>query len=308
MPTVKRRLRSTVCTWRASQVPHDMLDRARVFGPMRGDEIFTEAMRSALARRDDRCAAFVMGQDHKEVAVGVVLDDGRTGWMVETAAPREDPQAHHELLEAITSTASTSTVVRWRPPTTLPGTRYPAPARAVLERTVVQMRGKLPLVGDFATPAAATFHSFASAGPEHHRQDFIDTVVGINNAAFDGHPEQGAMTPASIAALFSSPWFDPAGLIVARIDAVASGFVWMKCDHGRPAELYVVAVDPLRNTRGLGRALVHAGFAHAVDAHGATEAMLFVDATNQRAVGLYESLGFTAVSRQDVLRITPGGA
>jgi len=54
----------------------------------------------------------------------------------------------------------------------------------------------------------------------------------------------------------------------------------------------VVAVDPDFSGRGLGRQLALAGLDY-LAAEGTTEAMLYVDASNVRAVKLYVDLGFT---------------
>ena len=54
----------------------------------------------------------------------------------------------------------------------------------------------------------------------------------------------------------------------------------------------MIAVDPDFVGRGLGRALTVAGLEH-LAGRGLTVGMLYVEADNAPAVGLYESLGFT---------------
>jgi mycothiol synthase len=54
----------------------------------------------------------------------------------------------------------------------------------------------------------------------------------------------------------------------------------------------VVAVDPAYQRLGLGRQLVLAGLEWLAD-HGIRTAMLYVDADNDGALRLYESMGFT---------------
>ena len=71
-------------------------------------------------------------------------------------------------------------------------------------------------------------------------------------------------------------------------------------------EIYVISVDPDFAGLGLGRALAVDGLDH-LAATGLTVGMLYVDAANTAAVGLYRSLGFTEarVDRAYVTRVPP---
>ena len=53
----------------------------------------------------------------------------------------------------------------------------------------------------------------------------------------------------------------------------------------------MVGVDPEQQGRSLGRALTAAGLRHLGD-QGLAEILLYVDAENRAAFGLYESMGF----------------
>jgi len=57
-------------------------------------------------------------------------------------------------------------------------------------------------------------------------------------------------------------------------------------------EVYNLAVDPAAQGRGLGPLLLDAGLAH-LFATGMRDVVLWVDATNTRALALYRSRGFT---------------
>jgi len=94
------------------------------------------------------------------------------------------------------------------------------------------------------------------------------------------------------------PWFDPEGLLLAFDADGLAGSCWTKVHPPRPpqepdalGEIYVIGADPSRHGRGLGRALTAAGLASLAE-RGITVGMLFVDAANVAAVGLYRALGF----------------
>ena len=56
-------------------------------------------------------------------------------------------------------------------------------------------------------------------------------------------------------------------------------------------EIYVLAVDPEAHIPGLGRALTLEGLT-CLRKLGLTQAMLYVEEDNTRAIALYEGLGF----------------
>lgn len=127
----------------------------------------------------------------------------------------------------------------------------------------------------------------------------------LNNRAFAGHDEQGAWTSQTLADRMAQPWFDPGGLLIHEVDGAMAAFCWTKVHthtdhdhdpgtaHGGPlGEIYVIGVDPAHQGRGLGRDMVSVGLVH-LEQLGLPAAMLYVDAGNRVAVGLYESMGFT---------------
>jgi mycothiol synthase len=131
--------------------------------------------------------------------------------------------------------------------------------------------------------------------------------IRVNNRAFADHPDQGRWTERDLKLREDEPWFDPAGFLLAerRADGTLLGFHWTKV-HGadplgqRPdghahepiGEVYVLGVDPDARGLRLGPALTLAGLRH-LRAQGLSQAMLYVDESNTRAVRLYEGLGFT---------------
>lgn len=125
-----------------------------------------------------------------------------------------------------------------------------------------------------------------------------DAWLSANSAAFAHHPEQGSLTRADLNARMAEDWFDPAGFLLAE-DAAGHllGYHWTKVHprHGQhPAigEVYVVGVTPAAQGMGLGKALTVAGIRHLQD-QGLQAVMLYTDAGNAPAVGLYRALGFT---------------
>lgn len=151
-------------------------------------------------------------------------------------------------------------------------------------RDLYQMRRPLP-VGELPSIATRPFR----VGLDEERW------LEVNNAAFRTHPEQGSWTIETIRERESQPWFDPEGFLVHEIEGQMGGFCWTKiqeeADGEAAGEIYVVAVAPGFQGRGLGKQLVLAGLDH-LAATGLETAMLYVDRDNESARGLYSRLGF----------------
>ncbi len=149
----------------------------------------------------------------------------------------------------------------------------------------------LPLADPPRWPDGVTVRPFVPGADEA-------AWVVVNNRAFAGHPEQGAWTVEMLRAREQEPWFDPAGFLLAFDADGLAGSCWTKVHPPQPprepdalGEIYVIGADPNRQGRGLGRALTTAGLAW-LAGRGITIGMLFVDAANDAAVGLYRALGF----------------
>jgi mycothiol synthase len=124
-----------------------------------------------------------------------------------------------------------------------------------------------------------------------YRGSDVEEVLRLNAAAFASHPEQGSMDAANLAERMAEPWFDPAGLLVADAGSGLLGFHWTKQHSAGLGEVYVVAVDPAAQGRGLGRAVTAAGLDH-LARRGVDRVILFVESDNAPAIATYSRLGF----------------
>ncbi|MFE5705605.1 mycothiol synthase [Rhodococcus koreensis] len=124
-------------------------------------------------------------------------------------------------------------------------------------------------------------------------------VLRVNAAAFAWHPEQGSWTEREMAERRAEAWFDPAGLFMAYGTADEKrllGFHWTKVhpqqgDEPAIGEVYVVAIGPDAQGRGLGRLLTLAGL-HYLRDRGLGAVLLYVEGDNTSALHTYDRLGF----------------
>lgn len=127
-------------------------------------------------------------------------------------------------------------------------------------------------------------------------------IVATNAAAFAEHPEQGQLDLEGFSTLAAQDWFDPQGLVVAKRDDEVVGFHWTKRHGPDLGEVYVLAVHPDHAGQGLGKVLLAAGLTHLAE-QGCTEVVLYVEADQPRAVGLYRSASFVDVGKDTQFRL-----
>jgi mycothiol synthase len=130
----------------------------------------------------------------------------------------------------------------------------------------------------------------------------------LNGLAFANHPDQGSWTQHDLLLRLQEPWFDPAGFFLIEREGRLLASLWTKL-HRRAGscfgEVYVLAVHPEARGLGLARLAVHHA-ARWLVAQGIQQLALYVDCSNQPAVRLYQSLGFTTRRRDRLVRLGEG--
>jgi mycothiol synthase len=158
----------------------------------------------------------------------------------------------------------------------------------VRELWVMRRPASAPLP-DVEAPDGITIRAYRPGDDEQ--------LLRVNAAAFADHPEQGSMDAANLAARMAEPWFDPAGLLVAENrDGSMLGFHWTKQHSPELGEVYVVAIAPEAQGRGLGGVLTLAGLHH-LAGRGVSEVLLYVESDNRPAIAVYSRLGFGHAGR-----------
>ncbi len=170
-------------------------------------------------------------------------------------------------------------------------------------RELLQLRRPLPLPPD-VRPRDPMPYAARAFVPGRDDEQWLD----VNNRAFAWHPEQGGWTLDVLHAKEAEPWFDAEGFLVTELDGRLAGFCWTKIhDDTEPmlGEIFVIAVDPTVQARGLGRFLTIAGLDWLTE-QGITEGMLYVESDNDPARALYDDARVHDASRQAMVAIVTG--
>lgn len=139
----------------------------------------------------------------------------------------------------------------------------------------------------------------SEGGERWQGMDARSEFLRVNNAAFHWHPEQGGWTAAQLDERLAVDWVDT-GAVFLAVDPSGgprlAGFHWTKtvAEPGEPVEgeVYVVAVDPADQGRGLGGVLTSVGVEYLEGPAGAESVVLYVEGDNRPAIRTYERLGF----------------
>ena len=173
-----------------------------------------------------------------------------------------------------------------------------AGARFPLERTLHKLVGSIPLDEAWQVPDGVRIAPFRPG------LDEADWLVA-NNAAFEGHPENGSWTVADVLERESREWFDADGFRLWWADGRVAGFCWTKRHGPDVGEIHVIGVHPAFQGRGLGRSIMVEALAYLAGV-GCQTGMLYVDTANATALDLYQSLGFE-LERVDRCFAIPNG-
>lgn len=160
-------------------------------------------------------------------------------------------------------------------------------ARAVgfgIERRLVVTGRELSGLPDPEVPAGVTIRPFEPGSDAAE-------VVRVLGEAYEGTPD-GGWDRQRFDERRAYDWFDPADLLVAEDADGLAGLHWTKRRGVGVGEVYNLAVADRARGTGLGRALLLAGLQH-LAGRGCEEAILWVDRSNEPAVELYRSAGFT---------------
>ena len=167
-------------------------------------------------------------------------------------------------------------------------------------RTVLQMSRSLAEIQQL--PVIDPKISIRSFLPAIDNQPWLE----LNNLVFKDHPEQGGWGLSDLNHRVNEEWFDEKGFFIAERDNQMIGFTWTKIhgahshDHGgnesahaHPAigEIYITAISPSFVGAGIGKALTITALNY-LKYQGLADVILYVDAENQSAINLYQSLGF----------------
>ncbi len=214
---------------------------------------------------------------------GTVTNPGH--WAIEVVV--EPTQRHldiaRDLLEALRLESGDAAVTLWaRAPYVAAAARAAGWCRT---RELLEMRRSLPI-----ECLDVSFNGFDVAT---FRMGVDERAwLRANNAAFAGHPENGSMTRRDLEHRIAQTWFDAHGFFLVWDHDELAGSCWTKIHDDGVGEIYIVGVAPGWEGRGLGRSLICHGLDYLGNARHVTKAKLYVEADNDRAVGLYKDLGF----------------
>lgn len=118
--------------------------------------------------------------------------------------------------------------------------------------------------------------------------------LNLNNQIFIGHPDQSDWDLSKLLAKMGEVWFRPDRLIFMKKDGKDLGFFWLK-EHtliGRKVcEIYVIGIISQMQGQGLGKKILTCALQQIIS-DGFSEAWVYTDESNEKALKLYRSFGF----------------
>lgn len=235
----------------------------------------------------------VAGDDDRLIALGVAAwhstEIGEEGgyWAAEIAVdPDERSTANYVWLAQALQSDVGEPLALW---TFDPLQAEAAQALGLREvRAILEMRRALP-AADGHFPEGVSIRPFV--------RDVDETAwLVLNQKVFAQHPEAGSIDSADFALRMAQSWFDPAGLLILCDRSEPIGYAWTKQHPNAVGEIYMIGLIPAYRGRGLARPLTLVALDQLARA-GATTAMLYAEASNESAIGLYTSMGFASIRR-----------
>jgi mycothiol synthase len=118
--------------------------------------------------------------------------------------------------------------------------------------------------------------------------------LDLNNQIFKGHPDQSDWDLSKLLAKMGEVWFRPDRLIFMKKDGRDLGFFWLK-EHQligeRVCEIFVIGIIPSLQGEGLGKKILALALRQMIS-DGYSQAWVYTDESNERALKLYRSFGF----------------
>jgi mycothiol synthase len=269
----------------------ELIEKVRLAGgrsPLNEDSLLALASPRAPARH------LLASREGRLVGYGLVLQDNEP-WRAQLVVDPEAPELADRLAREVLELAGDRAVHFWthgRDSAVAPALkRAGVPQRRVLLSMARGLDAEPRLV---APPDGFRLRPFRVGSDE-------DAWLAGNAAAFASLGDQGGWRLADLVDRIAQPWFDAAGFLLLEAEGELAGFCWTK-RHEEAGEIYVFAVLPGYQGRGLAARLLSAGLRH-LWAAGCREADLYVDESNAAAVHLYTGAGFT-VRDVDVLFAT----
>ena len=163
-------------------------------------------------------------------------------------------------------------------------------------REFLKMRGEARILGN---DCPLTLDTVTVRRARLEDQDEMVAVTRLHNLCFEGSWGFSPNTYDEVTERVNND-FDRTGvapiLTVYSVDSLdPSAYIWTTL-HESDGSIEMVGVSPERRGTGLGRLIVDAGVRHLVES-GAKSISLEVDALNEAAIGLYQSIGLDTYSR-----------
>lgn len=245
----------------------------------------SDAKREVFGEPD---ASIVITEQDQIVAVGAcaghLQTDGTIRYAIETAV---EPSMRFPQFEAV---VLDSTMALAPDPRVLSiWSNRPSLDRVVESLGWVVVRSLMFMTVDFPIPPLDV------DGPRYDVRTFtgadVGALVSANSRAFAGHREAASLSEEDVAQIMQEPWFDPRGLFLLFDGGEVVGFCWTRIHDNGDGEIYRIGIVPDRTGSGAGKLLLSTGFAYLAEHERAQRGVLWVDASNERALNLYRSVG-----------------